>query len=160
MTALCNLGFLGSKKRFQGSMQKISLTVMNLLYFDRWLWTGPLPHTHFVAKKQKTRFKFLACCSASRSKKYPLLFIGTAASPRCFKKKSPESSCFLHRSSKEAVITSALFSDWLQMLDAHTGRTSGRHAFLLRDNCSAHDTIESQPHLQNATVSFSAEYNH
>lgn len=40
------------------------------------------------------------------------------------------------------------------MFDTYIERTPHKHAVLLKDNCSAHGTIESQPHLQNATVGF------
>lgn len=105
-------------------------------------------------KKQKTRFTLFACCNADGPKKYPLLFIGIAVSPRCLKKKSPESLSLLYRTNKEAWMTSALVSTWLQMLDAYIERTPHRHALSLMDSCSAHGTSEIQPHLQNAIVNF------
>lgn len=60
----------------------------------------------------------------------------------------------LYRSSRKAWFKSPLFFEWLQKLDAYIGRTSHRDFLILTDNCSAHETAESQLYLQNIIVSF------
>ena len=105
-------------------------------------------------KKQKSRFTFMYCCNGDGSENLALFFIGTAESPRCFKKKKPEELGLIYKSNKKAWMTSALFSDWLVDFDAYIGKTPGRHVLLLMDNCSAHGSQDSQPELRNVSILF------
>ena len=51
-------------------------------------------------------------CNADGTKKLPLFFVGKAAKPQCFKKKTPEECGFYYRNNKKAWMTSELFEEW------------------------------------------------
>ena len=49
--------------------------------------------------------------NADGSEKLPLFFIGRAAKPRCFNKKSPRSQGFYYRNNKKTWMTMELFEE-------------------------------------------------
>lgn len=51
-------------------------------------------------------------------------------------------------------MTIVLLFDWLRRFDAYLGRTRGRKAVLLMDNCSEHGDQHSLSELQNAELIF------
>lgn len=104
-------------------------------------------------KKMKDRITVLVCANANGSEKFELMFIGTAAKPRPFKKKSGKEHGLDYHSNKKAWMTGALFSDWLVRFNASFSR-QGRKVLLLIDNCSAHGKPETLPCLNNVEVLF------
>jgi len=62
-------------------------------------------------KKSKQRITILFGCNANGSEKLLLFFIGKAAGPRCFRKKTGKELGFYYRNNKTAWITSVLFEE-------------------------------------------------
>ena len=63
-------------------------------------------------KKQKERGTLMASSDATGSHKLPLLFIGKAANPRCFKHVNKAALLIVYRSQKNAWADAAIFTDW------------------------------------------------
>ena len=63
-------------------------------------------------KKQKDRVTLMACCNATGMHKLPLMFIGKAKNPRCFKNINKEALPVHYCSQKNAWVHSEIFSDW------------------------------------------------
>ena len=59
-------------------------------------------------KCEKVRLTYLACCYADGSERLPLMCIGKAKKPRCFKKQEGQQLGFDYHANKKAWITSAL----------------------------------------------------
>ena len=62
-------------------------------------------------KKSKQRITILFECNADGSEKLPLFFIGKAAKPRCFQKKTGKELGFYYRNNKKAWMTAVLFEE-------------------------------------------------
>lgn len=105
-------------------------------------------------KKAKERITVLLCCNADGSERLEPMFIGNAARPRAFKKKSGHELGLDYHSNKKAWMTSDLFMNWLQRFNAWIARKPDRKVILLIDNCSAHGNDTNIPHLSNVTVKF------
>lgn len=100
-------------------------------------------------KKEKTRLT-LACCNGDGSEKIPLMCIGKAQKPRCFKRKSGAEHGFDYHSNSKAWI-----SDWLLRFSCYITRSNpARNVLLLLDNCSAHGSNDSLPPMENVKVLF------
>ena len=69
--------------------------------------------TKQMAGKKKSKFRITIglAANADGSEKLPLFFIGRAAKPRCFNKKSPQSQSFYYRNNKKAWMTMELFEE-------------------------------------------------
>ena len=95
-------------------------------------------------KKAKDRVTINACANASGTIKLPLLFIGKAKNPRCFRKINKEALPVVCRNQKNAWINKHIFRDWfLNCFIPETKlklRELGREekAILFLDNCAAH----------------------
>ena len=63
-------------------------------------------------KKQKDRVTLMACSNATGSHKLPLVFIGKAANPRCFKNVNKKALPVHYFSQKNAWINTDIFLDW------------------------------------------------
>ncbi|XP_062622348.1 tigger transposable element-derived protein 4-like [Saccostrea cucullata] len=89
-------------------------------------------------KSSKDRLTVLACANMSGSDKLPLLVIGKAKNPRCFKnvKSLPTS----YEANSKAWITSELFTNWVRKLDRKF-HYQGRKVALVVDNCPAHPKV-------------------
>lgn len=93
-------------------------------------------------KINKTRYTFMPCCNADGSNKLKLLFIGTAAKPRCIPNKDELPVEYYH--SKKAWMTRQLFRNWFyeQFVPAVRVFSSEQGilptALLVLDNCTAH----------------------
>lgn len=105
-------------------------------------------------KKAKERISILFCCNSDGSQKFEPMFIGNAAKPRAFMKKSGREHGFDYHHNKKSWMTSVLFFQWLHRFDDSIGQKSGRKAILLIDNCSAHGSPQTLPQLLNVTVKF------
>ena len=63
-------------------------------------------------KKDKARISIALCANSDGTEKEEILFIGHAAKPRAFNKKSgKELGCF-YRNNKKAWMTSLIFQEW------------------------------------------------
>ena len=97
------------------------------------------------AKKDKTRITIGFTCNASGSDRLSPLFIGHAAKPRCFKKKSGEELGFFYLHNKTAWMTGIFFEIFLRRLNIHVNRK----VLLIIDNAPSHIWNESEfPNLQ------------
>lgn len=112
------------------------------------------PSSFSGRKVQKERFTFLACCNADGTEKLPLVFIGKAKKPRCFKKNSGAEHGLYYKNNQKAWMTASIFFDWLHYVDRKIGKTDGRKILLLMDNCSAHGTKHTLPELDNIDIQF------
>ena len=88
-------------------------------------------------KMSKERLSVLVAASMA-GEKLPLLVIGKAAKPRCFKnvKKLP----LPYQSNSKAWMTSTIFETWVKKLDINM-KNSNRNIALVVDNCTAHPVI-------------------
>ena len=95
-------------------------------------------------KKSKERVTINACSNASGSIKLPLLFIGKANNPRCFRGIDKSTLPVVYRSQKNAWVDTVIFNDWFQncfVPDVKKKLAQLKQepkALLLLDNCSAH----------------------
>ena len=62
-------------------------------------------------KKSKQRITIFFVCNADGSEKLPLFFVGKAAKPRCFRKKTGKELGFYYRNNKKAWMTAVLFEE-------------------------------------------------
>ena len=95
-------------------------------------------------KKQKERVTLMACSNATGSHKLPLMFIGKAANPRCFKNVNKSALPVIYYAQKNAWVNAEIFSDWFHhhfvpAVKKHlTDRGLSVKALLLLDNAPAH----------------------
>ena len=95
-------------------------------------------------KKAKDRVTINACANASGTIKLPLLLIGKAKNPRCFRNLNKEALPVVYRSQKNAWVDRDIFRDWF--FNCFVPETKQRlselgeeeKAILFLDNCSAH----------------------
>lgn len=107
-------------------------------------------------KRSKDRITVLLAANMTGTERLPLLIIGKAEKPRCFKsiKKLPVD----YRSNRKAWMTSEIFQAWLRELDRRFSAKS-RKALMVIDNCSAHNNVSGLTNIQllflppNATAS-------
>ena len=81
------------------------------------------------------RITIALCTNADGTDKVPLLVIGNATSPRCFRDVNQGSMGCLYLANRKAWVTQGVFKKWLLAFDQ---QMEGRHVVLLLDNCSAH----------------------
>lgn len=117
---------------------------------DRTICTTPIPGR----KKDKRRLTLLVCANASGTEKIPLMFIGNALRPRCFKKRTGSELGFDYWNNGKAWMTMILFFEWLQRFDTYIRRTPNRRVLLLVDNFSGHGSPECLPLLAAVKVAF------
>ena len=96
------------------------------------------------AKKAKERVTINACANVTGTVKLPLLFIGKAKNPRCFKGIDKNMLPVIYRNQANAWVTTGIFQDWFdknfvpfveqKLIDMGVEPK----ALLLLDNCSAH----------------------
>ena len=102
-------------------------------------------------KKDKARISIALCANSDGTEKDELLFIGHAAKPRAFNKKSGKELGFFYRNNKKAWMTSLIFQEWLQLFDSRMKRQN-RRVLLLLDNAPTHGVKNVA--LSNVTVLF------
>lgn len=105
-------------------------------------------------KKQMSRFDFLLVFQYGLFAEISVLFIGTAMSPRCFKKKAPTYLGMCNTSNKNSWITATILSDCNQTFNVYIVKTPHLHVMFLLDNCSAHGTVESLLSILNISFHF------
>jgi hypothetical protein len=86
------------------------------------------------SKKDKTRITIGLTCNADGTDKLPPMFIGHAARPRCFNRKSGEELGFFYLHNKKAWMTGLFFQEFLTRFNAHVKRK----VLLLVDNAPSH----------------------
>ena len=91
-------------------------------------------------KLDKKRITLALAANAEGSHKLPLLFIGKAKSPRCFKKKLGEALGFCYGYNKKSWMTLQLFTEWLTEFKKEMVKRK-RKALLLQDNAPTHHNI-------------------
>lgn len=104
-------------------------------------------------KKVKKRLTLLVCANTTGSEKFPLMFIGNAMRPRCFKKKSGRELGFDYWANSKSWMTMSLFFQWLLRFDTKMTQR-GRKVLLLLDNLSGHGRVGSLPELISTRVEF------
>ena len=62
-------------------------------------------------KKDKFRITVGFACNADGSEKMPPIYIGKAAKPVCFGRRSPNTSGYYYRNNKKAWMTAGLFEE-------------------------------------------------
>lgn len=88
-------------------------------------------------KNIKKRITVAITSNADGSIKMPLLFVGTARQPRCFKGKTGEELGLQYRCAPKGWMNTQLFQGWLGNFN-ETMKNEGRHVLLLLDNASCH----------------------
>ncbi|XP_060872747.1 tigger transposable element-derived protein 6-like [Metopolophium dirhodum] len=101
------------------------------------------------SKKAMDRITILCCVNASGTDKKKLLVIGKSKKPRCFQKMSLQKLPVEYHANKNAWMTSAIFTDWLQRWDSELNKTK-KAICLVLDNCTAHPNIS----LKNIKLEF------
>ena len=95
-------------------------------------------------KKQKDRITLMACSNSTGSHKLPLMFVGKAANPRCFKHVNKSALPVAYYSQKSAWVDCDIFINWFhnQFVPAVTKHMRERglpvKGLLLLDNAPAH----------------------
>ena len=82
----------------------------------------------------------MVCANQAGTDKLPLMIIGKAANPRCFK--NVKTLPCTYKSNKKAWMTSEIFIEWLQKLDAKMTKTNRKIAMIV-DNCPAHPKVKT-----------------
>ena len=99
-------------------------------------------------KTQKERVTISACSNATGTIKLPLLLIGKAKNPRCFKRVCRANLPVTYDSQRNAWVNAQLFTSWFHNHFVPTAQAKLREmglepkAVLLLDNCSAHPNEE------------------
>ncbi|XP_065892463.1 tigger transposable element-derived protein 2-like [Dysidea avara] len=99
-------------------------------------------------KTQKERVTINACSNITGTIKLPLMFIGKARKPRCFKHIDVDSLPVVYKNQSNAWMNCELFSDWFHshfvpfVQEALKKEGIAPRAMLLLDNCSAHPDEE------------------
>ena len=99
-------------------------------------------------KTQRACVTINACSNATGSIKLPLLFIGKAKNPRCFRNFNQDNLPVIYRNQANAWVNGPLFKDWYHHNFVPFVQDSLREmgiepkAILLLDNCSAHPNEE------------------
>lgn len=101
------------------------------------------------SKKGMDRITILCCVNASGTDKKKLLVIGKSKKPRCFQKIALQKLPVEYHANKNAWMTSAIFTDWLQRWDSELNKTK-KAICLVLDNCTAHPNIS----LKNIKLEF------
>ena len=104
--------------------------------------------TVMAAIKNKDRLTAMTCSNMDSSDKLPLLVIGKAANPRCFK--NVKSLPVQYHANKKAWMTSEIFIAWVKELDKKMMKKN-RKIVLVVNNCSAQPQI---PGLQSVELVF------
>lgn len=99
-------------------------------------------------KLSKERVTILVGANMAGTEKLPLLMIGKAKNPRCFK--NVRTKPVEYQANTKAWMTADIFEDWLISLDKRF-RKEKRKILLFIDNCTAHKRI---PELSNVRVIF------
>lgn len=86
-------------------------------------------------KRAKNRITLLLTANMTGTEKLPLLVIGKAQKPRCFK--GIKSLPATYKANSKAWMTASLYEEWLRELDRHFV-SKKRKILLLVDNCTAH----------------------
>ena len=144
------------KEQLQELIERENLTLENLYNCDE---TGlcytcrMLPDKILTArsekeaagmKKQKERVTLMACSNATGSHKLPLMFVGKAANPHCFKHVNKSALPVLYYSQKNAWVDCNIFKNWFhnQFVPAVTKHMREKglpvKALLLLDNAPVH----------------------
>ncbi|ELU05436.1 hypothetical protein CAPTEDRAFT_46694, partial [Capitella teleta] len=100
-------------------------------------------------KESKNRLTVLVCANMTGTTKLPLLVIGKSAKPRCFK--NVKSLPCEYKANKSAWMTSELFLQWLQSVNARFRREK-RHIAMIVDNAPCHPRPSFS--LSNVTLYF------
>ena len=98
-------------------------------------------------KKQKQKFKLLACGNADGSEILPFLTIGNSTQPRFFNSQSGAQLGFDYHSNKKVWMMADIFRYWLGRLDAYVAATESRKIALLLDNAKVRGTASNHAHL-------------
>ena len=107
-------------------------------------------------KKAKDRVTVNACANVTGSIKLPLLFIGKAKHPRCFKNTNMDSLPVIYRNQRNAWVNTEIFSSWFHnqfvpyVQRELKNKGLSPKALLILDNCPAHpeeDTLVSDDGL-------------
>nr|AOE48153.1 CENP-B-like protein 1 [Locusta migratoria] len=100
-------------------------------------------------KVQKDRITALVCSNMDGTEKLPLLVIGKAGKPRCFKNIKTLPCTYKHNNT--AWMTSKIFTEYLIALDRRMA-SKNRKIILFLDQCPAHPKV--LPELKNLKVEF------
>lgn len=101
------------------------------------------------SKKDKTRMSLALAANSDGSDRLELFFIGHAAKPRSFQKKTALQHGFYYRHNTKAWMTGVLFREWLQSVDQKM-KSKFRKILLLLDNAPSHGLAGLE--LQNVEV--------
>ncbi|XP_062566571.1 tigger transposable element-derived protein 4-like [Saccostrea cucullata] len=99
-------------------------------------------------KRSKERITIALCASMTGEKLQPLV-IGKCRKPRCFQKLDPKTLPVIYRFNKKAWMTSAIYEEWLKLLNKQMTRQN-RKILLFVDNAPSHPALT----LSNITVKF------
>lgn len=99
-------------------------------------------------KMQKQRVTIMLCANASGNHRLPLLLIGTAKKPRCFKQLNIGALPVKYYNQKNAWMNQEIFADWFHNVFVPYVRKDLKsknlppNAILLLDNAKSHPTVD------------------
>ena len=142
------------KKDLQQVMEENQITLEQLYNCDETgLYYRSLPTKTLAAqsekqasgmKKQKDRVTLMGCNNATGTHRFPLMFVGKAANPRCFKHVNKKALPVVYYNQRNAWVDCEIFTDWFYQ---HFVPDVKKHlqdqglpvkALLLLDNAPAH----------------------
>ena len=91
-------------------------------------------------KRSKDRLTVMPCANMTGTDKLPLLIIGKAQKPRCFK--NVKTLPCTYKANKCSWMTGAIFTEWITAWDKKCSRKNRKVALVI-DNCRAHPVIKS-----------------
>jgi len=97
-------------------------------------------------KKDKTRITIAFTCNADGTDRFRPMFIGRAAKPRCFNRRTGKELGFFYFNNAKAWMTGILFQQYLKQFDHYVGRP----VILLLDNAPSH--VWTDLTLQNVKI--------
>ena len=103
-------------------------------------------------KKEKSRITIAVCLNADGSEKRPLIVIGTAKKPRCFKGINPSNLGIIYKHNESAWMKATIFTEWINEWEEELKRKK-KKILLFLDNVSSH-SMTMLSHLQNIRIVF------
>lgn len=111
-------------------------------------------------KMQKQRVTLMMCANANGTHRLPLLVLGSAKRPHCYKGISMDALPVTYRNQKKAWMTQSIFTEWFHVIfvpsvqDDLKKKNLPQKAILLLDNAGAHPNDSLMSKDGNITVFF------
>lgn len=89
-------------------------------------------------KKDRKHLTSLLGFNAAGNENFPVLYLGTAPKPHCFKKSHGKDHGFDYANNAKAYMSSSMFVERMERFNNYISQTDGCPVLLLQDNFSGH----------------------